>query len=345
MTTEVLTQPLIRILAVTSRTEHASFRQRLLAISEELAPRGIELTIRKLPKGLAIARVAFEARSFDALWIHRRLLPWAGTRLLSALGVPWIYDIDDALMRVDETAAAKRRTSRAPRFQRMVAGAVLVLVGNRWLEDQVLPHNQSVLHAPTGLRPELYPLARNGEPAERLRLVWIGGSGNAAFLLPLRPVLEELAADGHRISLRLVTGPDVRLDMGSVPIERCVWSPETEAVHLSESHIGIAPSPRGGVIDGKCGYKVIQYMAAGLPVVAERLACHEDIVDEGISGRLAEGPFEWKRCLEELILDAPLRQQRGLAARAIVERDYSIAGLAASIAKELHQRFEPAPVR
>jgi glycosyltransferase involved in cell wall biosynthesis len=113
------------------------------------------------------------------------------------------------------------------------------------------------------------------------------------------------------------------------------WSEDREVADIQEMDIGIMPLPDAPWMRGKCGYKLIQYMACGLPVVASPVGVNRDIVDHGVNGFLAETPAEWAEALGTLVTDAALRQRMGAKARALVENQYSLRVQGPYIAKLL----------
>jgi glycosyltransferase involved in cell wall biosynthesis len=114
------------------------------------------------------------------------------------------------------------------------------------------------------------------------------------------------------------------------------WSEDSEAAMIARMDIGIMPLRDGPWERGKCGYKIIQYMACGLPVVASTVGANIDIVRHGENGFLAEGTAAWREGLEQLILSRPLRTRMGRAGRARVESEYSVAVQAPRLANVLH---------
>ena len=102
------------------------------------------------------------------------------------------------------------------------------------------------------------------------------------------------------------------------------WSSATEAAQLAECDVGISWLPDDPWSRGKCGLKVLQYMAAGLPVVANPVAMNRQMVVHGRTGLLVNTPEEWASAIRRLATDPPLRQRMGAAGRELVERQYSV---------------------
>ena len=107
-------------------------------------------------------------------------------------------------------------------------------------------------------------------------------------------------------------------------IESREWSPATEGQLLSECDIGIMPLSDTEFTRGKCGLKLIQYMACGLPVVASPVGVNQKIVEENRNGFLAADAGEWFEKLEALIEDAGLRKRLGEAGRRKVAAEYTV---------------------
>lgn len=108
-----------------------------------------------------------------------------------------------------------------------------------------------------------------------------------------------------------------------LPVNNVTWNETTESSEIASSHIGIAVMPDDDWSRGKCGLKVLQYMAAGLPVVANRVGVHDTMITPGVNGFLADTPEEWSTAITAL-QDASLRKRLGEAGRALVRKHYSI---------------------
>ena len=112
---------------------------------------------------------------------------------------------------------------------------------------------------------------------------------------------------------------------------------QTEAAELARCDVGIMPLPDAPWERGKCGYKLIQYMASGLPVVASPIGANREIVIPGETGFLAAGSEEWAEGLSRLFDDPGLRARMGAAGRAGAERLYSVGATAPRLAQLLHR--------
>jgi glycosyltransferase involved in cell wall biosynthesis len=111
------------------------------------------------------------------------------------------------------------------------------------------------------------------------------------------------------------------------------WSEETEVSEIQRFDIGIMPLVDSPWERGKCGYKLIQYMACGLPVVASPVGVNEEIVVNGENGYLARTPDDWLTAFRMLSADAVFRRNMGAFGRLAVERKYCLQVTAPRVAK------------
>jgi glycosyltransferase involved in cell wall biosynthesis len=132
-------------------------------------------------------------------------------------------------------------------------------------------------------------------------------------LVALRPVLEE--AGGRQPGLILKIISDRFFSLQHMLVQSCPWSEATEAEELARADIGISWLPDDDWSRGKCGLKILQYMAAGLPVIANPVGVQADMVRHGESGFLASTPAEWVKAIARLARDPELRKQMGARGR------------------------------
>jgi glycosyltransferase involved in cell wall biosynthesis len=155
-----------------------------------------------------------------------------------------------------------------------------------------------------------------------VELTWIGSSSTLKGLETIRPLLEEV---GHRWpGLRMKLICDRFLEFESLSVIRRVWSEATEADDLASADIGISWVPDDPWSRGKCGLKVLQYMAAGLPVVANPVGVQAEMVGHGETGFLCSTPDEWRAAIGRLRHDPMVRKRMGEAGRARVENEFSV---------------------
>jgi hypothetical protein len=152
--------------------------------------------------------------------------------------------------------------------------------------------------------------------------VWVGSSSTLKGLERFAPTLSAIGRAVPGTRLKLVC--DRFAHFPGLPVERCVWNEATEAQEIAAADIGIGWVPDDPWSRGKCGLKVLQYQAAGLPVVANPVGVQADFVRDGETGFRAATADEWVNAVRALAADAALRARLGAAGRKQVEGRYSV---------------------
>jgi hypothetical protein len=271
--------------------------------------------------------VLLTSRKFDLLWIEKEVLPWLPAwveKMLLPGAVPYVLDYDDAVFHYyDKNRNPAVRAMLAGKHPELIKGSALVVAGNQYLAEfarqACAPHVEVV---PTVIDLARYPLVacKRAEGGTLPCVGWIGQRATASFLEPYVPLFERLSADG-RARFAAIGIDTQRLGL---PMASIAWTEQTEVASIASFDIGMMPLLDGSFERGKCGYKLIQYMACGLPVVASPVGVNCQIVEHGVNGFLAETPGQWEQALQTLLADANLRQLMGQAGRQKVEREYCI---------------------
>ncbi len=290
------------------------------------------------------ARDVRAANRLDAIWMEKDALPWLPAALELGLipkSTPLVLDYDDAVFhQYDLHPSPLVRTLLARKHQALMQRATVVVAGNQYIADYARRAGaRRVELLPTVVDLDRYSPA-GWPPSERHNVLttagWIGQRSTASFLGPLTKVMERLRHDGL-MQFRAI-GIDARaLDL---PMASEAWGEDTEVDSIRRLDIGIMPLEDGPFERGKCGYKLIQYMACGLPVVASPVGANAVIVEHGINGFLATTPAEWETTLRTLAADPALRRRLGEAGRAKVEREYCLQVTAPLLAGWLKQAVD-----
>lgn len=290
-------------------------------------------------------RALLGRRQFDVVWIEKEALPWAPLWLERALlrGVPYVLDFDDAVFHnYDQHPNPWVRRLYGKRLDGLMAHATLVVGGNNYLAQRARDAGaQRVEVLPTVIDLDRYPAPLHtsnfavvcGVP----RIVWIGSPATAHYLQLLREPLETLARSQPFV-LRVVGGGEI--DLPGVQIEVVPWSEATEVTSISTCDVGVMPLIDSPWERGKCGYKLIQYMACGLPVVASDVGVNSEIVQQNVNGFLARSPADWQVALGQLLSDAALRTRMGQAGRQRVEQHYCLQRTGPLLVNWLHLAAE-----
>ena len=276
---------------------------------------------------------------YDLMWIEKECLPWLPALLeTSFLGAhpPFVLDYDDAVFhQYDQHRNGLVRNLLAAKHPSLMKRSALVITGNAYLEEFARSSGaKHVAKLPTAIDLDRYLQVGQVHPLHSsVRIGWIGQSSTAKFLKPLTNLFSKLGHD-EGVSLRAI-GIDPKVH--DLPMEGVNWSEETEVSSIKDLDVGIMPLPDGPFERGKCGYKLIQYMGCGLPVVASPVGVNKEIVEHGVTGFLAETEAEWFNALRTLIKDAALRERMGRAGRLKVERKFSTYVTAPRLAELLRQ--------
>ena len=272
--------------------------------------------------------VLFDSRSFDLVWIEKDALPWLPAWFEQALilsRVPYVLDYDDAVFHhYNLHGNPLVKFMLGGKHEAMMRGAALVVAGNPYLADFARKAGARRIEIiPTVIDLDRYPLAlqmRSSQPEVLPCIGWIGQRSTAHFLAPYKQLFERLASTGQAHFSAI--GIDA-LSLG-LPMESIRWTEQSEVASISSFDIGIMPLVDEPFERGKCGYKLFQYMACGLPVVASPVGVNRQIVESGVNGFLAETPEQWEQALLTLLGDAELRWRMGQAGRRKVEQQYCL---------------------
>jgi glycosyltransferase involved in cell wall biosynthesis len=274
-----------------------------------------------------IARVGLmlRANTFDLLWIEKELFPWVPDWLEFVLlpkGVPIVVDFDDALFHQYEGHRFRLvRAMLGRKIDAVMKLADLVVVGNDYLRDRAQRAGARRIE----LLPTVVDICRytvsSGVVKQPVTIGWIGSPSTVKYLQLILPILQSvIASRGIRV-VAVGANPE---QLAGLPIKVKPWSEKSEVEEIQQFDIGIMPLSDEPWERGKCGYKLIQYMACGKPVVASPVGINLAIVRHGINGFLAENPEEWIQALECLCDDPVLRHRMGDAGRKRVELEYSL---------------------
>ena len=285
-------------------------------------------------------RQLLRLKNYDLIWIEYEALPWLPywvERLFLKAHVPYVVEYDDAIFhRYDLHASAWVRRLLGNKIPDLMKRSRLVIVGNDYLAARAERAGAArIVQIPTAIDLDRYiPETKDDDD---FIVGWIGSPITAPYLDMIKPALIRLAASGplkfHVIGAEAPQWSGV--DVISIP-----WSEETEALQINKFDVGVMPLPDEPWERGKCGYKLIQYMACGKPVVASPVGANSAIIESGVEGFLAASVEDWVNHLQKLRDDKVLRETLGRAGRAKVEKGYCIQVIAPRLVAVLRQVLE-----
>ncbi|OPY58765.1 MAG: Spore coat protein SA [Pelotomaculum sp. PtaU1.Bin035] len=269
---------------------------------------------------------------YNVIFIQRLVLPhiYPFPEMLicivaGLLGKRIIFDFDDAIFATSphrkHTLAEKFTDS--DRVARILARCDAVIAGNAYLAAYARAYNVNVVIIPTSIDLAKYPVKQITDkgPDGPFVIGWIGMPGSLPYLNVLKPVFQEIGAK-YKILVRIIGGQNY--ECPGVRVERLPWSLQDEVSRILTFDIGVMPLTESEEAKGKCGLKLLQYMAAGIPAVASPVSANNEIIADGENGYLAASPEEWKEKLCALVNSAQLRLEMGRRGRDTVERRFSI---------------------
>jgi glycosyltransferase involved in cell wall biosynthesis len=315
----------VKLLILSNNPDRASFRQRIAVYVDMLKAKGIDCEVAVLPSGWLKRRNLFKsACKFDGVFLHKKKLSLKDAFLLRRCCKKLIYNFDDAVM-YDEDNPSRNSWLRFISFRRTVRLADMVLVGSNYLAEHALKFNRNVEILPLGLRINDYNISPPAKTDDKIRLVWIGSESGLKYLEEIKPVIETVGSQFHNVVLRIIG--DKFFDMLTMPVEKHIWSEQTRGIDLVTSDIGLAPLPNDRFTQGKCSFKVLEYSAAGLPVIASPIGTNIDHIRGGITGFFAENHDQWLEKITMLIKDPQLRQAMGRRGREYAQQfDVAVVG-------------------
>lgn len=317
----------MKLLAFTEGANHVCYRYRLAAYSDALHGRGWELRAIPLSKRSATRVWRFlKAAQADVVLLQRILLPLWQLALLRKSARKLIFDFDDAIFHRDSFHPKGRESwSRLARFWATVNACDAVIAGNEYLAERAAQYApESNVHLiPTCVDPARYSLAPHSRPAGQVRLAWIGQHSTLEYLRKAAPVLTEA---GKRVDgLELCVVADRFPLLRDLRVIQKPWRATAEGRLLADADIGVSWLTDDSWSAGKCGLKVLQYMSAGLPVVANPVAMNREMVLHGQTGFLAETPEQWSEAIATLAANPALRRRMGEAGRRLVAKRYCVS--------------------
>lgn len=283
--------------------------------------------------------VLFTVFGYDKVVLEKELFPylpsWA-EQTLAFLGVKYYVDFDDAIFHNYDLHPNKWiRFFLKDKIDRVMRSAQTVIAGNEYLAERAKKAGaKKVVVLPTVIDIVRYH-NKTAFRQDKTIIGWIGSPSTFKYVKTLFPVFEKLAQK-YPITIHIVGAKEAA--SVSFPIEFIEWSEDSEVEAISKFDIGIMPLEDSPWEKGKCSYKLIQYMACGIPVVASPVGMNRQVVSEGINGYLAKDAAGWSDALEEMITDKHKCRTFGSSGRQLIERDYTVQAQFKTLSAVLRDR-------
>jgi len=323
----------------------ATTRQRFLQYQEELESNDIKLVIEPLldneylrnmfkgsrTKKMIIIRSYIRRlkllifnKDFDAIWVQYELFPYLPSifeKLISLSGKPILYDFDDAIFhQYDNHSNLLFRTFLKRKLDPLLKRSNSAICGNDYLQNWAKNHCANTHIVPTVVDTTKYVHLKKDNSKE-IVIGWIGSPSTWHYVEKIYKPLNQVFKVHNSTILIVGSGKD---NLPGGLFKFIDWSLESEINLIQSMDIGIMPLTEDLWSKGKCGYKLIQYMSCGLPVIASPVGVNKELVENGVNGFLANSEEEWIEFLDILIKDPELRLKMGAKGRERVKKFYSL---------------------
>jgi glycosyltransferase involved in cell wall biosynthesis len=264
-------------------------------------------------------------RGYDILFIQKITFPFGLEKVLRLFNKNIIFDFDDAIFTNEDNKntlfGRLKENFQRKSFQKMLKVSRVCLVENEYNKKIALEHCSDVEIIIGPIDTEKYFVKEKSQQC-KVVIGWVGSYSTTKYLYQIKEALSELLERGDVI-LRLV-GANPDFEKINLPCEIEKWSLGGEASLIQTFDIGIMPLPDNEWTRGKGGYKLLQYMAIGIPALASPVGVNKQIIRNGVNGFLADNKHEWVDALCRLVENRKLRLKMGVEGRNIAEREYSL---------------------
>lgn len=275
----------------------------------------IDRLFYKAYSALGILKLLLAAKFFDVVVIQKVILPDSLQRILQLLNRNLVFDFDDAIF-INEIYKDNKFVDR---FVAMARKSKCIFLENDFTAEFGCKYNSNIVTITGPIDVNRYTL-RSFRNYDKTVIGWIGSQDTIGYLTELYPVLRRLSAK-YKVLFEVIGARSINIDGAEVLAKE--WDLQTEVGNLHDFDIGIMPLPDDSWSRGKGGYKLLQYMAIGIPSVASAVGVNKKIIRDGINGYLATDNNQWEEKLGLLLENKELRIQMGRRARDIAVKEYS----------------------
>ena len=271
-----------------------------------------------------IRNVFFDVHGYDFVFVHREASPvgppifeWIISRVW---GKKIVYDFDDAIWIPDSQNKLLNWVKATWKIRKICSWSYKVAGGNDFLCRYASQFNKKVVLLPTCVDTVKRHNRIKDQHTGNVVIGWTGSHSTLRFLDPLVPLLKKLV-DENGAEFLVICNQAPAFSFPGLRFIR--WSEETEVDDLLQVNIGIMPLQDDAWSEGKCGFKLIQYLALGIPALASPVGVNRDIIEEGVNGYLCSNDEEWESALLLLMNHPEKRQEMGMAGREKIKSSYS----------------------
>ena len=278
----------------------------------------------------------FKVNAYDRVFIHREALP-IGPPIMEfvlarVLSKKLVYDFDDAIWMKDDVAPTLLHFLKNPgKVSTICRWSHRVSCGNQFLANFARRYNDQVTINPTTIDENYHlPAVNQNQP---LVVGWTGTHSTLVYLNELLPVLNQLYQE---IPFRLLVICNREPEFDFPDLLYIPWSKQTEIQDLNKIDIGLMPLIDSSWAQGKCGFKILQYMALQKAALASPVGVNKSIIKHLENGMLCQTSDEWISALRRCLLDERFRVGLGQQGRNTVLEHYSVSNNSANFLSLFH---------
>jgi glycosyltransferase involved in cell wall biosynthesis len=267
---------------------------------------------------LPLLRAFYYASQADIVILVRKTFPTPIFWLLRQFSNKLIFDFDDAIFCNTDGSYSETRMTR---FIKTTQQCDYVFAGNQYLADVAKKFQNNTATIPTSLDTHKYLVTQAKNP-ERFTLVWIGSHSTKRYIVGILPALENAAKKISNLQLKIIA--DFELSSKCLTIVNIPWTEEVEAAEINSADLGLAPLPPDDWTKGKCALKVLQYMAAGLPVITSPTSVNAYVIEDSKSGYHASNDSEWTEHILRAFKQRKVLREMGAFGQERVTEEFDI---------------------
>lgn len=272
-------------------------------------------------------KLVFNMQQYDFVLMECGAAP-VGPPLLEWIMIKWlkkkvVYDFDGAVWvpQVSDMNRLYGFLKYPSKVSSICKWAYKVSCGNEFLCHYAKQYNNNVVYNPTCVDTENHHNVAASHDAARITIGWTGSFSTLPYLKLVEPVIQKLQ-DKYDFDVKVICNQPPQLNVKN--IQYVEWTAVNEVTELATCQIGLMPLTHDEWSEGKCGFKLIQYLSLEIPAVASPVGVNKKIIDEGVNGFLCETEAEWYTAIEQLLQDTALRKQFGKNGRKKIIHEYSL---------------------
>jgi glycosyltransferase involved in cell wall biosynthesis len=272
-------------------------------------------------------RLLFSVHKYGYIFLQREAAPlgppvfeWFCSKVF---GKKVIYDFDDAIWmeHISDNNSMAKRFKSVHKVKNICKWSYKVSCGNEYLCNYARKYNSNVVYNPTCVDTEKRHNILACHDVSRVTIGWTGSFSTLKYIEAVTPVLKKLQ-DKYDFDIKIICNQKPQFDLKNLYYVE--WSEENEVKELATCQIGLMPLTKDEWSEGKCGFKLIQYLALGIPAVSSPVGVNKRIVDDGVNGILCETQEEWYNGIEKLLNEKELRKKMGEDGRRKIIKSYSL---------------------